>query len=405
VRRSWMTVGAAVLALLVSSTGPAVAAPDEPDGEVERAAGSVAAASTPVPLPDLGLSYRRSDGGMNLFRLPLSELEDGYGTPQLVRTLSGRSGYTFDGSRVLAGDIADFTADDDGTADHLIWLRRNDGGVSVGVVAGGGSTVPRYLMGFSARWGWSWATPRPTLGDVTGDGWDDLIVRRPTGTSDESLYVFPSTGTSLGAPVLWQTDSFSGGYPDAVRNVVADVDGDGFEDSITVKPWVYPVSSSGLQLIPWLSTGTAFPSAGPVSSQDLGPFDYRYSRQLAGDVDGDGMADIVTVHRAGNGTIRVFVHPAGVDGGGVTSIGLPQLWQSLGGSWSYDYSRQYLADTDADGYDDLISVLRTSRGIAVFRHLSDGSSFGPPELVAHLIGWNWSLSRESVADTWGLLVN
>ena len=44
--------------------------------------------------------------------------------------------------------------------------------------------------------------------------------------------------------------------------------------------------------------------------------------------------------------------------------------------------------------------------MAVFRHLSDGSSFAPPELVAHLLtanGWKWPLVRESVADTWGVV--
>src|SRR3954464_3873307 len=51
-------------------------------------AGDVAAAGTIVPMPDLGITHRLPDGGMNLWRIPLSELETGYGQPSLVKTLN-----------------------------------------------------------------------------------------------------------------------------------------------------------------------------------------------------------------------------------------------------------------------------------------------------------------------------
>jgi hypothetical protein len=59
-----------------------------------------AAAEIPVPLPDLGLAHRAADGGINLFRAPLSELEEGYGEVELVRNLPARAGWRFDRARV-----------------------------------------------------------------------------------------------------------------------------------------------------------------------------------------------------------------------------------------------------------------------------------------------------------------
>ncbi len=83
----------------------------------------------------------------------------------------------------------------------------------------------------------------------------------------------------------------------------------------------------------------------------------------------------------------------------------PVRWQTLSNGWSFANSRQYLADTDGDYVDDRISVHRSGAGgMFVWRHVSDYGVLRAPERIADLptsAGWNWSLSRESVANTWG----
>ena len=104
--------------------------------------GDVAAAGTIVPMPDLGITHRLPGGGMNLWRMPLSELESGYGVPQLVKTLND-GGFSYDGSQTVAGDFADVTPSDDGTADHIIWHAQPNGGVLLWAVGGGADITPR----------------------------------------------------------------------------------------------------------------------------------------------------------------------------------------------------------------------------------------------------------------------
>jgi len=83
----------------------------------------------------------------------------------------------------------------------------------------------------------------------------------------------------------------------------------------------------------------------------------------------------------------------------------PWVYQDLkSGGWSFAGSRQYLADTNGDGMDDLISVhSQPGGGEIVWRALSTGSAFAAPEIVANLKtgGWNYLNSRESVADLYG----
>ena len=98
------------------------------DDAAHAEAGDLAAASTIVPMPDLAITPRLPSGAMNLWRIPLSDLEAGTGQPQLVKNLD-YGGFSYDNSRTLAGDFADVTPSHDGTADHVICHRQPNGGV------------------------------------------------------------------------------------------------------------------------------------------------------------------------------------------------------------------------------------------------------------------------------------
>jgi hypothetical protein len=399
---------ASVVAATVAAGSPAAA--DETtrltgeDAAHAALGGGDTAASYGVALPDLAIAHRLPSGAMNLWRMPLSQLEDGFGTPQLVKNLD-YGGFSYDRSVTVAGDFADITPADDGTADHIIWHAQPDGGVLLWAVGGGGDTTPRLWQDLRTG-GWSYANSRPMVGDVNGDGWDDLVVQhRLGGGFGANIWVFLSDGQRLGAPQLWAADtSWHPGY----RYLLADANGDGRDDIIEVET-IVGESGYALAYVGKFSDGSSTFSGwhelfeGPASAG----WSFAASRQLAGDVTGDGADDLVTIHAQPNGGILVWVHQWNADpSNGTVAKAAPMLWQDLRmGGWSFAGSRQHLADTNGDGADDLISVHSQSGnpGILLWRHLSTGSGLAAPQIVADLRtgGWSYSVSRESVADTYG----
>jgi hypothetical protein len=360
-----------------------------------------ARAVTPGPLPDLTITHRLSNGGMNLYRMSLSDLMSDYGHVQLVRTLS-TGGYTFDRSKTVGGDFADVTAHDDGSADHVIWQGLADGSIKVFGVGGGTDTAPRLWLTLPHSAGWNWADTRLVVGDVDGDTWDDLVVRHRTKTGEKDWVLF-SNGTKLTAPVVWNlpTSGFT-----SSREYLGDLDGDYAANLLTVTS---VSGGSELDMKGFSAFGSTNGGAVGFQGASTDGWTLAGTRQVVGDVTGDGLDDVVSIKSETNG-LSVWVH-ANCEPGGNTALpdcfDAPVQWQSLTtGGWSYANSTQFLAWSNNDPYMDLITVHKSSSGgLLIWRALSDGTSFGTPELIADLRtgGWNYAKARESVANTWGVM--
>ena len=129
-------------------------------------------------------------------------------------------------------------------------------------------------------------------GDVNGDGYADILVGAPAYTLTETsegrafLYAGSLTGT-LTAPAWTYGPNVTGAQLGAALGTAGDVDGDGLADVIIGAPgigWAYVFygTRSGLAAAPdWFSPGDQFDTQ------------YGAAVGAAGDVNGDGFADIL----------------------------------------------------------------------------------------------------------------
>jgi peptidoglycan/xylan/chitin deacetylase (PgdA/CDA1 family) len=246
----------------------------------------------------------------------------------------------------------------DGMADII---GRNADGVHVALSTGlGFANEGLWSSEFSDNNGWGAAEYFPTIrwADVNGDRKADLIIRGADG-----IRVALSTGSGFEPSTLW-TNYFSDDSKEPWKKVTgysetictADVNGDGLADIVARGPEGIYVS---------LSSSASFikPSLWTYEFSDLGTIAWKEERysstfQLA-DVNGDGKADLIVRGPKG---IMVSIS----NGNGFQPASLWNVSFSDAGGWGNDenyYGAIRSGDVNGDGMADLI--VRAKDGVHV----------------------------------------
>ncbi|WP_446210938.1 FG-GAP-like repeat-containing protein [Micromonospora sp. IBSANI012] len=195
----------------------------------------------------------------------------------------------------------------------------------------------------SRQIGSGWNTfNRVMSGDVSGDGYADVIATKPDGT----LWYYPNninsnpdnkpynTGREIGGPG-WNTYN---------RVLLGDVNGDGYADIIATKPdGTLHYYSNNIK-----SNPDNLPYIG--SREIGGPGWNAYNRVMIGDVSGDGYADLLATKP--DGTLHYYSNNINSNPDNLPYISS----REIGGPGWNAYNRVMAGDVSGDGYADLLAT-------------------------------------------------
>jgi hypothetical protein len=259
-----------------------------------------------------------------------------------------------------------------------------------------------------------------TAGDVNGDGYGDVVVGAwmyDGGETDEGrVYVYHGGPSGLtGGAADWTAEGNGAnvglGYS---VGTAGDVNGDGYSDVIASAPlyddvnytyagrvYVYHGAAGGL------TENAAWSAEGNQALSGFG-----FSTGTAGDVNGDGYADVIVGAYNYDGGGRAFVYHGAAGGPSTTAN-----WSADGGAGSghFGYSVGTAGDVNGDGYADVIiggplsDQGQNNEGQASVYHGSPtGLSTGPADWTAegdqmnanlgHSVGTAGDVNGDGFAD-------
>ncbi len=218
--------------------------------------------------------------------------------------------------------------------------------------------ISKWTSSFDTSHGWTVKDYVRTVGDVDGDGKDDLV-----GFGLDGVYVALSNGSSFDSVSKWSSsfDLSHGWTVSQYVRTVGDVNGDGKADAVGFGlDGVYVALSNGTGFDPVSKWTSAFDLSHGWTVKD-------YVRTV-GDVNGDGKDDLV-----GFGQDGVYVALANASGDGFDPV---SKWTSafdLSHGWTVSQYVRTVGDVDGDGKDDLVGFGQDG----VYVALSNGAGFDP----------------------------
>jgi len=266
-----------------------------------------------------------------------------------------------------AGDV-----NDDGYSDVLVGAPWYDNGqvdegrvdLYLGSASGLAATPAWTAESDQASAGFGFSVQ--TAGSVNGDGYADIVVGAPyydNGQNDEGrAYLYLGSASGLAATPAWtaESDQIASDFGISV-GTAGDINGDGYADVLVGAPWYDNGQSDEGRAYLYLgsASGLAPAPAWTAESDQAAIFNdgtlFGISVSTAGDVNGDGYADVIIgcIHydSGQRNEGRAFVYLGSASGLGATAA-----WTAESNSTDseFGYSVSTAGDVNGDGYADVL---------------------------------------------------
>ena len=333
--------------------------------------------------PDEGRAYLYLGSASGLATTPVWTVESNQASAQFGNSVS------------TAGDV-----NGDGFADLAVGARYYDNGQSnegrafvyLGSAVGPGTiaTWTAECDQANAHFGFTVAT----AGDVNGDGYADVIVGAELYSfgqaSEGRAFVYLGSAAGLATAPVWTAESDQAGAQfGQVVAAAGDVNGDGYSDVIVGAPNYDNVHFDEGRA--YLYLGSAYgPSmtAAWTAQSDQAASSFAYSVATAGDVNGDGYADVIVGDPDYGPSGRAYLFLGSASGLAVTPAWVVDGFEFVG---SFGISVAAAGDVNGDGYSDVIvgdysqngpGAQNTSQSARIFLGSATGLSTAPAWILS-----------------------
>jgi hypothetical protein len=223
--------------------------------------------------------------------------------------------------------------------------------------ATGLSTVPAWTADPTDQVSGQFGAFVAGAGDVNGDGYADVIISAPgwdgEATNEGRAYVYLGSAQGLASQPAWTADpTDEANAPIAAVASAGDVNGDGYAD-VLIGAFQWDGGSVNQGRAYLYLGGPSGPAANPivVDSPDPGSNFFGGWLAAAGDVNGDGYGDFAISANVWNGEGRVYLYWGGPSGIGPMMYWAANATGQMGAAFG---SMGSVGDVNGDGLDDLV---------------------------------------------------